>query len=112
MATYSKVLLSGSTNGKAISVTGNPTTIHTAQAGTTGLDEVWIYAHNVHDTTLTLTINFGGNQGDDQIMLDIVPDSGLVVVIPGLPLNNAQVIEGSASNNSIAITGYVNRITA
>lgn len=112
MATYSKVLLSGSTNGKAISVTGNPTTIHTAQSGTTGLDEVWLYAHNTQDSTLTLTINFGGNQGDDQIMLDIVPDSGLVVVIPGLPINNGQVIEGFASNNSIAITGYVNRITA
>jgi hypothetical protein len=112
MATFSKALLSGSTNGKAISITGNPTTIHTAQSGTSGLDEVWLYAHNPDSTTVKLTINFGGEQAVDQIELNIPGESGLVLVIPGLPINNAQVIQGFTSNGSVGITGYVNRITA
>ena len=43
MATFTKTLLSGSTNGKAILVaaTATPgTTIHTAVAGTSSLDEM------------------------------------------------------------------------
>ena len=46
MATYTKRLLSGSTNGRPIKVaaTATPgTTIHTAVTGTTDFDEVWIY---------------------------------------------------------------------
>jgi hypothetical protein len=112
MATFSKLPLSGSTNGKAISVTGNPTTIHTAQAGTAGLDEIWTYAHNTSSSTVKLTINFGGSQGDDQIELNIPGESGLVLVIPGLVLQNGQIVEGFAGSGSLGITGYVNRITA
>jgi hypothetical protein len=49
MATFSKELLSGSTNGKAIKVAETATagtTIHTAVSGTASFDEVWLYAHN------------------------------------------------------------------
>ena len=48
MATYSKVLLSDSTSGKNISVTGDATgsavDIHDAVAGASDIDEVWLYA--------------------------------------------------------------------
>ena len=49
MATYSKQLLSGGTNGKNIKVAATATagtTIHTANAGTTDIDEIWLYACN------------------------------------------------------------------
>ena len=47
MATYSKAHFSQSTNGRGILVaaTSTPgTLIHTAVAGTSDIDEVWIYA--------------------------------------------------------------------
>ena len=48
MATYSKELLSGSTSGKNISVTGINTAasvvVHTATAGASNMDEIWVYA--------------------------------------------------------------------
>ena len=46
MATYSKQLLSGSTNGKGIKIANTSTTVHTAVAGTSDIDEIWLYAVN------------------------------------------------------------------
>ena len=50
MATYSRILLSGSTSGKPIPVaaTSTPgTAVHTAVSGSTGFDELYLWASNV-----------------------------------------------------------------
>jgi len=115
MATYSKVLLSESTNGKAISVaaTSTPgTALHTAQSGTTGIDEIWLYASNSSTTTTKLTVEFGGTTDAEHIELDIPGESGLVLVCPGLVLNNSLIARAfAATTNDVHISGYVNRIT-
>jgi hypothetical protein len=115
MATYSKVKLSGGTDGRNIKVaaTSTPgTTIHTAHA--TDLDEIWLYAVNSDSTARKLTIEFGGTSApDDLIELTIQPESGLVLVVPGLVLTNSLVVKAfAASANLVLINGYVNRITA
>lgn len=116
MATYSKVLLSESVNGKAISAvaTATPgTLVHTAQSGTTGLDEVWIYATNSSSATERLVVEFGGNTSAENIELDIPGESGLLLVVPGLCLNNSLEVRAfSVNGTDIHISGYVNRITA
>jgi len=116
MATYSKQLLSGSTNGKQILVTatGTPgTTIHTAISGTSGLDEVWIYAVNSSTSSVKLTIEYGGvTAPNDHIELTLTGESGLTLVIPGLLLNNGNVVRAFAGTGSVInISGYVNRIS-
>ena len=115
MATYTKVKLSGGTDGRNITVaaTSTPgTTIHTAHA--TDLDEIWLYAVNSDSTARKLTIEFGGTSApDDLIELTIQPESGLVLVVPGLVLTNSLVVKAfAASANLVLINGYVNRITA
>lgn len=115
MATYSKIKLSGGTDGKNIKVaaTSTPgTTIHTAHA--TDLDEIWLYAVNSDSAARKLTIEFGGTSApDDLIELTIQPESGLVLVVPGLVLTNSLVVKAfAASANLVLINGYVNRITA
>jgi len=118
MATYSKHLLSGSTNGKNISVTGANTgaavTVHTATSGTSNLDEIWLYAANTSAAASVLTIEFGGTTDqDDQIQLELAADSGMTLIIPGLLLQNSLVVKAFAADaNVININGYVNRITA
>jgi hypothetical protein len=117
MATYEKRILSGSTNGKAIKVAATATAgtlIHTAVAGTSDIDEVWIYAQNTSASSVTLDIEWGGVAApDDLIELTVLPEAGLVTVIPGLLLNNGLVIRAFAgSANVINIQGFVNRITA
>jgi hypothetical protein len=118
MATFTKTILSGSTDGKAIKVAATSsagTTIHTASTTTTTIDEVWLYAVNSSTTAVKLTIQWGGTTSpDDDIELTIGAESGLILVIPGLVLKgNATplvVRAFAATTNVINISGYVNRI--
>ena len=116
MALFTKLPLSGSTNGRNIVVgaTGSPgTVIHTAQASTTYVDEIWAYAVNSSINSTKLTIQFGGTTtNSDDIELSIAPESGLILVLPGLVLNNGLVVRAFAGTaNVININGYVNRIS-
>lgn len=120
MATYSKVLLSGSTQGKAIKVAATAsvgTTIHETGTSATVEDEIWLYAYNSHTSTVILTIQFGGTAAvDNDIKLSIPATSGLTLITPGLILTGTgsaanTVAAYAATTNVITISGYVNRIT-
>lgn len=117
MASYSKKLLSGSTNGLPIKVTGTSTSagvvVHTAVTGSTDFDEVWLYANNTNSTTTyKLTVEWGTTTAaDGNIELSVQPESGLILVIPGLLINGGLVVKAFASAaNVILLTGYVNAI--
>lgn len=116
MATYTKQLLSGSTNGKSIKVaaTSTPgTTIHTAVTGTDDFDEIWIYAFNSDVSPVLLTIEFGGTTDPDDIIEITIPSQmGEVLIIPGLLLQNSLSVKAFADTaNVITINGFVNRIS-
>jgi hypothetical protein len=118
MATIVKRKLSGSTDGKPIKVAATATagtTIHTAVAGTTAgtYDEIWLYAYNGHTSSVVLTIEFGGATVPDQnIVVTIEHKSGLMLVVPGLILQNEMVVKAfAATANVITISGFVNSIT-
>lgn len=93
MATYSKIALSGSTNGRQILVaaTATPgTTLHTAVSGTTDYDEVWLYATNNHTASVNLTIEWGGTTSPDDLIQQSIPSkTGIYLLIPGLVLQNS-----------------------
>ena len=115
MATYSKQLLSGGTNGKNIEVAATSsagTTIHTAIAGTSDMDEVWLYACNTDSTDRKLTIEYGGTtSSDDLTEITITAEAGWVLVCPGLLLQNGLVVKAfAAAANVVNINGFVNRI--
>jgi hypothetical protein len=116
MATFSKVLLSGSVNGRQVKIltTTTPgTAIHQAVSGTTSLDELWLWASNSDTVERLLTLQWGGTTSpDDIIQIPIPPQSGPVLIAPGWLLNNSLVARGfAAAANVIDIIGYVNRIT-
>ena len=115
MATNTEELLSGSTNGRPILIaaTATPgTLIHTAVAGTTSEDNIWLYAQNNHTGVVTLTVEYGGVTTADQIIVGIPAKEGLILVVPGLPLNNNLVVRAFASVASvITVIGLVNRRT-
>ena len=119
MATFTKKILSGSTDGKAIKVVQTATagtTIHTGSATATTLDEVWLYAVNSSASAVKLTIEWGGVASpDDLIELSVAAESGLVLVASGLLIKgNATplVVKAFAGTaNVICLHGYVNQIT-
>lgn len=113
--TFSKVLLTGGTNGKPIKIVATATTgtiIHTAVAGTSSMDEIWLWAFNSDTVDRVLTLEFGGTTAPDQnIVLNIPFKAGLVLAVPGLLLQNSLVLTAFAGTaNVITINGYVNRI--
>jgi hypothetical protein len=114
MATFAKQFLSGSTNGRPIKVVATATTgttIHTAHA--TDKDEVWLWASNTDTAARKLTIELGGTSSpDDLIEVTLAPESGLVPILPGVPLSNSLVVTAfAATANVVNIVGFVNRIT-
>jgi len=118
MATLSKVLLSGCTQGTGIKLTDTGTSgntdagylIHTAVTGTTDIDEVWLYASNVNTAAVVLTVEFGGVDTDDKIIATIQPNE-TVLVVPGFPIHNGLFVKAFASvANVINVFGYVNRM--
>lgn len=120
MATFSKVLLSGSTGGRLIKVaaTSTPgTTIHATGTSSSIIDEVWIYAVNSDTSDRKLTIEFGGTTSpDDLIEYTVKAESGLYLIVPGFVLVGTgsaarSVTAFCATANVVSIGGYVNRIT-
>jgi hypothetical protein len=122
MATFAKVKLSGSTDGRAILVAGNntgtATTIHTGSGTATTYDEIWLYAMNTHSADLKLTLEWGGTTSpNDLIEVTIGTEAGLVLVAPGLLIkgnaSTALIVKAFAGTaDLITIHGYVNQITA
>jgi len=119
MTTFTKSILSGSTDGRAIKIvaTSTPgTTIHTGPSNASELDEVWLYAMNTDTSARKLTVEWGGTSSpDDLIEITILAEPGLVLIAPGLLLKGNStplLIRAFASSaNVITIHGYVNRIS-
>lgn len=118
MAIFTKNILSGSTDGRAIKVaaTSTPgTLIHTGSTTISHLHEVWLYAQNTDTTARKLTIEWGGTSSpDDLIEVTIPAEAGLTLVVPGLLIKGAAsalvVRSFAATANVITIHGYVNEI--
>lgn len=116
MATYTKQLLSGGTNGKNIKVTATSTpgtTIHTAVSGSSSIDEITLSACNTDTVARKLTIEWGGTTSpDDTIEMTIPPESGWVPVVDRHLLQNGLLIKAfAAAANVVLINGFVNRIS-
>jgi hypothetical protein len=118
MATYTKVKLSGSTDGMGvlIAATATPgTTIHTADA--TAQDEMFIFISNLHTADVTLTIEFGGATDPDNLLtkLMVIPaNSPPIPIVTGQILTNSKVVKmfaGAGFASKLVASGFVNRIT-
>lgn len=112
---FTKLILSGSTNGKGIKcvATSTPgTLIHTAVSGTSSMDEIWLWAYNGHTSDVVLTLEWGGVAvPDDNTIVTIPTKAGRYIVVDGRLLNNSLVVRAFASvANTVVIDGYVNRI--
>ena len=120
MAVFTKINLSGSTQGKAIKVaatTSSGTTIHATGTSSSVIDEVWLYAYNSSASSVLLTIQFGGTTAvDNDIKLNIPATAGLTLVVPGLTLTGTgaaanSILAYAGTTNVVTVSGYVNRIT-
>lgn len=117
MASYARQLLSGSTSGKPIKVvqTATPgTLIHTATAGSSAFDEVYLWVANTTGAAVNLTLEWGGATDPDDLLcksVSIPANSGPIPIAVGQVLNGGLSVRAFASSaNALQISGYVNRI--
>ncbi len=116
MAVHSKVILTGSTNGRPFRISGATTSggtlIHTA-ASATGADngdEIWLWMTNTETTTCQVTLRWGGTASSDQMLYSVPAQSGYIIVSSGMFLNGGLAVRAFASaSNQINVAGYVNR---
>ncbi len=116
--TFTKIPLSGSTDGNPIAIISTATpgsTIHTATSSATleSVDEVWLWA----SSTSTANVNIGiqiGNLTDERDTINIlIPPAfnGPFCVLPGAVVRNSRVVQATASvAGRVNVFGYVNRI--
>jgi hypothetical protein len=115
MAVYTKELLSGCTNGRPILIAASATPgtlIHTAIAGNSSKDEVYLWFYNTTGSTVDLTVQWGGVTDPADLMVDHYKLTGhtLEQIAFGQPVNGGLVIRAYATTGSvITCTGYVNR---
>lgn len=123
MATFTKLALqpagtTGTGLGVLVAATATAgTAVHTASTTTTTIDEIWLYAVNTSTSSVKLTIEWGeATVPNGHIEVSVLPEAGLVTVIPGLLLQGnatARVVRAFAGTaNVIVLHGFVNRITA
>lgn len=117
MPSYSRQLLSGSTNGRPIPVAATATAgtlLHTAVAGVNAFDEVYAWVTNTDTVAHQLTLEWGnaGTVGDHLVdTLTIPANSPPIPIATGQVLQNGLPVRAFADAASkLNITGFVNRI--
>jgi len=114
--TYTKQTLSGSAYGQQILITattsGSANPIHTAIAGTTSMDEIWLYCYNEATASILLSINWGSTIEPNSVNRATIPSqSGRTLVVDGKLLQNGLIVSAYAATGSfICIDGFVNRV--
>lgn len=114
-AIYSKQILSASTNGKQIGVTGTQAPgniVHTSSAGSLSMDEVWLYAVNNGTAAANLSMWWGGTGSSDLSQYVLLPNLGRQLIVDGkLATQGIQVSAWLAANGTVALDGFVNNMS-
>jgi hypothetical protein len=111
----------GTTNGNMAAVTGTGTgtsvTLHTAVAGTDHIDEVYVYACNIHTANVTLTMEIDGTAAANQVKYVLPYNDGFHLVLPGIRMENAGTVKAFAGtadviNCIVIVNRYIDPETA
>ena len=123
-ASFTKIVLSGSSNGRGIPITGvtfsNMTLIHTGITGANDYDEVFVYVAPQEGITSNSEIVFSygptvarsvtAGVSGNRFRVAVTNQSGPILVIPGWPLNAGGLVEAHVTAAARVIAyGYVHR---
>jgi hypothetical protein len=122
MATYSKVLLSGSPQGRPIpigQVLSPGTILHTTEASASVIDEVTLFVVNTSITDQDVVVEVVGTTANQDLIIQKVPaHTGLMLLTAGLPItgtggagNTIRAFNNGGAPGALNIVGFVNRYT-
>lgn len=117
MATWSRRILSGSSNGIPIAISDTSTattvtTIHTGATATAIIDHVYLWAANIGSIDRTITFDWGATGIGGRIQVSIPFQDGAYKVADGWPVQGVPITcYGTATDTVVKVFGYVNRAT-
>jgi len=115
MASLSKVVPSGSTDGSPVKIAATATagtTFHTAGSGTTFIDEVTMYLTNTDSAERTVTIEWTAATAPDFNLKFKVPAGETILAIAGLLVTNSKTVKAFCdAANVVNMVGYINRLS-
>lgn len=118
MATFSKLPLSGSIDGRPIRITANASAsanaIHTTQAGTSSMDEVYLYAYNDTTASIQVSVLWGATVEPDCVFrTTLLSQYGRTLIADGMILRNGLTVYAytNISGSIVNVDGFVNRIS-
>jgi hypothetical protein len=91
-------------DGDLIDITQTATvgnTLHTAIAGTNHIDEVYVYACNIHTADVELTLEFNGVAAANQMVVTIPFDDGFHLIVPGWRFQNGATLKAFAGTTAV-----------
>lgn len=117
MPNFIKLPLSASVTGQQILVSGtvsaSATPIHTAPAGTTSIDEVWLYAYNESTSSVVTSILWGSTVEPNAVnRFTVASKSGRTLLVDGKIIQDSLTVSAYAGTaNVVVFDGFVNRAT-
>jgi len=117
MASFTKLPLSASVTGKNILLTTTASSVaiplHTAPAGVTSIDEVWLYAYNEASASVVASVLWGGtSEPADVSRHNVSSRVGRTLLIDGKVIQNGLTVSAYATTASVVVfDGYINRMT-
>jgi hypothetical protein len=97
---------SNGNNGDMIAIAPTITpgqNLHTCIAGTNHIDEVYIYACNIHTADVAVTFEINGVGAANRMVYTVPFNDGFHLVVPGIRMQNGATIAAFA-----AVTAVVN----
>lgn len=113
MATYTKRIPTGSTDGEPILIGTSPSTIAVAAASATAgapIDEVWLWANALNGDRV-LYLQVASQATIYETVQTVSYRGGLQDIIRGHPIKNAKIIVAYADATGVVCFPFVNRIT-
>ena len=112
MPSYTPKIPTGSTSGRLIQIANTSTTLHDSVAGSTHMDEVFIYVNNTSASDVEVTLEIEGTAAANQIIDTIPAKSGFVLMLPGMRCHDTTDIDAKAGTTSVCnALVLVNRIS-
>ena len=113
MATITKAVLSGSTDGRPISISGTDSTdlinVHTVSTNTNVIEDVYLWAYNAASScAVTVSVTLGASGSDNTIKTVVSPLTD-ELILPGKSLKGAPSAVVSVFANEVdlvKITGH------
>ena len=91
----------GTVNGNLVALAATSTTLHTAVTAENHMDEIYVYATNIHTADVVVTTEVDGTAAANQSKYTVPKDDGFHLIVPGIRMDNAGTLKAKAGTADV-----------